>query len=325
MRHSLFAISCALAAGLAPVAASAQTEPYPNRPITIIIGFSAGGPTDVEATVYADKMKDLLGVPIIKDIKPGAGGTRGARIMARSDPDGYTIQGISGFFVTTPFLYKDLGYDPRKDFASLSLMSRRFTVIVASPRAPFNNLSEFAAYAKANPGKVNIGTAGLGGSPHINAAWLLKSLGVTGTFVHYKGTGLALIDLMASRIELYVGTAVSSAKPIREGKLKLLAGGAAGLRSPLFPTAIPAAEQGAKDYDYNAFFGFNTVAGTPGDIVNKLSGVLQQIAKMPDVAKRFEADAGVMVGSTAAEFDKELAARMDRYEEIIDELNLPKN
>ncbi len=324
MRNSLFSLSCAMAMGITSGTAFAQAGNYPNKPVSVVIGFAAGGPTDVEATVYMNKLSEIFKVPFVKDFKPGAGGTRGAAVTAKAAPDGYTLQGISGFFVTTPFQYKDLTYDVRKDFSAISLMSRRFTVIVGSPNAPFNDLREFAAYAKKNPGKVNIGTAGLGGSPHINAAWLMKSRGTQATFVHYKGTGPQMIDLLAGRVELYVGTLVSTAKPIRDGKLMLLAGGAATLTTPLFPNMVPAAQQGAKDYDYNAFFGFNTAAGVPQPIIHRLSEALVRIAKMPDVAKVFESDGGVMVGSTPAEFEKEISTLLDRYGEIIGELDLPK-
>ena len=314
MRNSCFAIACLLAAGLLPDMAGAQN--YPTRTVTIVIPFAAGASSDIETRIYAQKLTESLGQSFVADFKPGAGGTLGTAYVAKAAPDGYTLMAMSGGFNTAPSLYPDLPYDAIRDFTPVSLMSLRATAILATPAAPFRNVKEYVAYAKANPRKINVATAGSGGSPHLNAAWFHGLTGTEVTYVHYKGTSAASIDLVAGRVDMFFGTLLSALPNLRAGKVKAIAI-ANAQRSPLMPDLPTVQEQGVPGYDYSSIFGIIGPGGMPAPVLNKLAGELAKVARSPDVMKKIEADGGIAVGSTPEQFRNLIAAEIVRYRKII--------
>jgi tripartite-type tricarboxylate transporter receptor subunit TctC len=300
--------------GMATSLASAQG--YPSRPLSLVVPFGPGASSDIESRLYAQKLTEVLGQPVVTDYKPGAGGTLGSAYVAKAAPDGYTLLSTSGSFTAAAALYTKLPFDAIKDFAPISLMSSRTTVLIVHPSRPYNNVKEFVAYARANPGKVTMGDPGLGSSPHLNAAWLFGLMGSKATHVHYKSTASNLTDIIAGRVDGAVGTALSALPHLKSGRLKAL-GIANSVRSPLLPGLQTVAEQGLTGFDYSSTFGIVTVAGVPEPIVNRLGMELAKIAKLPDVAKRLEADGGFMIGSTPAQFRQMIVNEIARYKKIV--------
>lgn len=314
MQHSVLSGACVLVLGMASGLACAQN--YPNRPVSLVVPFGPGASSDIESRLYAQKLTEALGVSVVTDYKPGAGGTLGSAHVAKAVPDGYTLLSTSGSFTAAAALYSKLPFDSIKDFAPISLMSLRTTVLIVHPSRPYNNVKEFAAFAKANPGVINMGDPGLGSSPHLNAAWLFGMIGSKATHVHYKSTAANLTDMIAGRVDGAVGTALSALGHIKSGKLKAL--GIANLeRSPLLPGLATVSEQGLTGFDYSSTFGIVTTAGVPQPIIDRLAGELAKIAKQPDVAKRLEADGGFMVGSTPAQFRQMIVTEIARYKKIV--------
>lgn len=296
-------------------------QSYPTRPVTVVIAFGPGASTDTETRIYTQKLTEYTGRPFIIDYKPGAGTTVGNAYVARSAPDGYTLQGITGSFSTSAALFPKLSYDPIKDFDPISLMSARSTAVVTHPDKPYKTFREYVAYAKANPGKVNVATTGAGGSPHLNAVWLHDLIGAKVTYIHYKGSAPAMTDLIGGRVDLYLTTALGALPAIKAGKVRPLAV-ANPQRSPLFPGLETASEMGAPGYDYASIYGIIAPAGVPQPIVNRLVTELQKAAREPDVIKRIEGDGGTVVASSPAEFRKTMVAEIERYKKIARENNI---
>jgi len=241
--------------------------------------------------------------------------------VARAVPDGYTLLAITGSYTASPALYKTLPYDPIKDFAPISLMSKRTTVIVAHPATPYKNVPEYIAYAKAHPGEVNVSTTGSGGSPHLNAAWFHSLSNTNATFVHYKAAAAGQADLMAGRVQVTFTTLLSALPHLKSGKLKLLGIGNAE-RSPMLPGALPAAEQGLTGYDYTSLFAIMAPAATPPAIVAKLNAELGRVAKAADIVAKLEADGGLMVASTPQQLRQLLVTEIARYRKLVQEAGI---
>lgn len=292
-----------------------QAADYPSRQVTIVVPTGPGASTDVEARLYAQKLSERLGRSFVVDYKPGAGQTLGAAYVARAAADGHTLLTVSGSFTATPALMS-LPYDTARDFAPISLMSNRATVILAHPSVPYKTVPEFVAFARAHPGEINVATNGSGGSPHLNAAWFHNLTNTKVTFVHYKAAAAAQTDLMAGRVAVTFTTLLSGLPHIRASKLRAL-GIASSERSAMLPGMPTAAEQGVTGYNYASWLGIVAPAATPPAIVERLNGELVRIAKLPDVMAKLEADGGNTVGSTAQELRQVILAEIARYRKIV--------
>jgi tripartite-type tricarboxylate transporter receptor subunit TctC len=300
--------------------ALAQSD-YPNKPVQVVIPYAPGGTTDVEARLYTQKLGEALGKSFVLDFKPGAGAVAGSNMVAKGVPDGYTILMTTASLAVSPALVKDLPYDPVKDFAPISLMSKRATLILMHPSMPFKTFPEYVAFAKANPGKINFGTSGAGGIIHLAGAWLSSLTGTDVTFVHYKGSGQMYTDLLAGRVHVTPVTFTTGLPYIKSGKLKPLVVTAAE-RSKLLdlPTV---AEQGVPGFEYPSWFGVLAPPATPAPIVNKLSAELAKIAKLPDVVQKLgETDGSQMVGSTPEQFRKMIITETARWKKLVAETGI---
>jgi len=290
-----------------------------SRPIAVIVPFPPGGVTELEARLYSQKLSEVMGGhAVLVDFKPGAGSTLGAAYVAKAAPDGNTLLVISGAFTIAPQLYKDLPYDAVKDFAPVSLMSTRATVLMANPSKPYKTSAEFITYAKAHPGEVNFATSGAGGAVHLFGAWLAQLANVKFTFIHYNGTGPLLGDLFAGRVDVYPTTFSIALPFIKSGKLHPL-GVSSAERSPLLPGMPTVAEQGVTGYDYSSWLGMVTTGGTPAVIVRRLSGDFAKVAKSPDIIKRMEADGSTMVGGTPEQFARHIGSELARWRKLVAE------
>src|SRR3954467_10394325 len=197
------AVAAAALLALALAAAPAVAQDYPNRPITLIVPFPPGGSTTIVGRIIADKMSEVLGQSIVVDNRGGAGGTIGTRAVAKSAPDGYTLLlGYTGTLAIGPTLYPSAGYDPRKDFEPIGMIGHAPNSLVVHPSFNVHSVKELVAYAKANPGKVNYGSAGVGTVSHVAGVYFANAAGVELTHIPYKGTGPALADLLGGHIPM---------------------------------------------------------------------------------------------------------------------------
>ncbi len=316
-----------LAAGLLlpamPMPALAQdaAAAWPSKTVTFISPFVPGGTTDKGARLYGQKLTDALGKPFVVDFKPGAGATVGANYVAKSAPDGHTLLITSAAYTITAATHKDLPYDPVKDLAPVTLTLKRPSLLMVHPSVPVSNYAEYIAYAKANPGKLNFGTTGMGGSYHIAGAWLHGVTNTSVTFIHYKGASQLFTDQVAGRIHVSPASIFNALPFIKSGKMRAIFL-ISGERSALMPELRTVAEQGIPGFDYSAWEGIFMPAGVPAPIVNKLAGEFGRIAKMPDVIDKFKDDGTIMVGSSAADFRKHVVTEITRWRKVVQEHNI---
>src|ERR1022692_4769949 len=248
---------------------SAQAA-FPDKPIRIIVPFAPGGGVDIMARLVADFMSRDLGELVIVENKPGAGTIMGTAAAASSTPDGYTLLMASSPYAIIPSIKANLPYDPFKAFAPVALVARSFDIVVVNPKLPFKSVQDVIAYAKANPGKLNFGSPGIGSSPHL-AGELFKSLAhVDMTHVPYKGSAPAITDLLSGQIQLMFSTVPSAASYVRGGQLRALAVTSAQ-RSAAYADLPTVAEAGVTDYFVEGWYGLFAPAGTAPDILNLLN------------------------------------------------------
>lgn len=324
MRFLRLLMSCAAAsATLFSGAALAQdkADAYPSKPFVFVVPVAVGGPNDLEARLYAAKMSGLTGQQFIVDNKPGAGTRIGTAYVAKAKPDGYTLLVVTGNFTTIPALHKDLPFDTIRDFAPVSLMSKRPLVLFSYPSFPAKTFGEYIAYAKANPGKINFGTTGVGGISHLLGSWMHSATNTKVTFIPYKGTGPMLPDLFAGRVDVHVTILPYTLPLIKSGKVRPLAI-TDDKRSKLLPDLPTVAEQGIPGYNYASWHGYAAPGATPAATVTKLSEGFARVAKAPDVAGPSEAEGHVMVGSTAAQFRQLIVTETDRWRKVVQDAGI---
>jgi tripartite-type tricarboxylate transporter receptor subunit TctC len=285
-RRHLLALACATALGL-PLAAAAQA--FPTRPVTLVVPFATGGPTDAMARTLANALKDQLGQPVIVDNKAGAGGNLGAEAVARAEPDGHTVLfGTSGPLAINVSLFRKIGYDPVKSFAPVIRIGHLPNVLVVNPNVPAKTVAELIAHGKAHPGKLSYASSGNGASSHL-AGVLFNNLAGT-DFVHvpYRGTGPALTDLLGGQVAMTFTDVLTAAPHVKAGKLHAL--GVTTLeRSQALPEVPTVDSQGLKGYDVSVFFGIVAPAGTPKPAVDRLNQAFAAALKQPDVRQTLTA------------------------------------
>ncbi len=290
-------LALAAVAGLA--ATGAQAQNYPTRPITMIVPFAAGGPTDVIARIVSDHMSRTLGQQIVIENVAGAGGTTGITRAAQSQPDGYTIMmGHMGTHGAAPALYPNLKYDPAKDFAPIGVAAGTPIVIVAKKDFPANDLKGFLAYLKANGDKVNMAHAGVGSVSHSTGIFFNSVVKAKPTMVAYRGTGPALNDLMGNTVDFMTDQIVNVAPQIQGNNIKAFAI-ATPERSPVLPNVPTTKEAGLDGYEVSAWNAVFAPKGTPPDVVKKLSDALMKSLDDENTKKRLLDLGGVL--PTAAE------------------------
>jgi len=269
-------------------------DSYPNRPITLIVPAATGGTTDFTARLIAEPLSRALGQSVIVDNKGGASGNIGGQAVAMAKPDGYTLLvAYSGYQVGNPHLFKKSPWDPIKDFTPVAFLTKAPQVVAATPSLPANDLKELAAYAKANPGKLNYASSGNGSIQHIAGELLKQIIGVQMTHIPYKGAGPAVQDLMAGQVELLITTPASVVAQIKGDKLKAL-GVTSTSRLSALPNVPTANEQGFKNFNLDSWFALYAPAGTPPEVVRKLNLEINKILARPDIQKKAE-DSGTSV------------------------------
>jgi tripartite-type tricarboxylate transporter receptor subunit TctC len=300
-------IAFVIAAATGPAAA----QPYPTRPVSIIVPFAPGGGNDILARLLGQHMGRTLGQQFVIENRPGAAGSVGARTVAKAAPDGYTLMvGHSGVFGVVPSLYgNNAGFDPRKDFAPVGLIASFTQILAVHPSVPVRTIPDLIALAKAQPGKINYATAGVGSGSHISTELLSSMADIKLTHVPYRGSGAAQADLLGGHVGMAIQTVPPIIGPIRSGQLRAIA--VTGMtRSPILPDVPTVAESGVPGYDAVIHYGMVAPAGTPRAIIDRLNAALNDALKAEDVRARV-ADEG---GDTLAGTPEQQAADIDAEE-----------
>jgi tripartite-type tricarboxylate transporter receptor subunit TctC len=283
---------------LAACDAVAADSAYPLRPVRFIVPFAPGGSTDTLARTLAQKLSEALGQQVVVDNRSGGNGNIGTELVARAAPDGHTI--VLGYIANLgigPSLYAKLPFDPVKDFAPVTLLAVAPNILVAHPSVPVKNVRELVAYAKANPNKVNYASAAVASLGHLAGELLNSSAGIQMQHVPYKGSGQAVIDLLAGQVQVMVSGMSSVMPHIRGGKLRPLAVTGAQ-RSPAVPEVPTIAEAGYPGFEASAWYSVMAPAGTPKPVVARLNGEILRALKMPEVKDRLENVGFEIVGSS---------------------------
>jgi len=303
-------LATALIAGLVAVAIPAAAQDYPNRPITLVVPFPPGGSTTIVARIVTEKMSEGLGQSIVIDNRGGAGGTVGSRAVSKSAPDGYTILlGYTGTLAIGPTLYGNVGYDPRKDFEPIGRIGTAPNTLVVHPSTPVHSVHELIDYAKANPGKLNYGSAGIGTVSHVCGEYFAIAAGVKLTHIPYKGTGPAIIDLLGGHIPMAFAPVPATHENAQSGKLRMLAVTSAA-RSTLLPDVPTIAEAALPGFEAVLRYGLVAPPGTPPAIITRLNAALNAALASDDVRARLAIDGAEPLPGTPADY----AADIDREE-----------
>ncbi len=299
----LAAAALGAAACLTALTAQAQaTAAFPRQPLSLVVPFPAGGPTDAMARLLALKLSERLGQQVVVDNRGGAGGGIAAELVARAPADGHTLFfGTTGTLAINPSLYKKLRYDPVKDFAPVSLMATTMNVLVVNPEVPAGSLSELVQLAKSKPGELAYGSAGNGSSNHLSGELFKSIAGVQINHVPYRGSAPALVDLLGGRIAMMFDTIAVQTQNIATGKLRALAV-TGPRRSPLLPEVPTAQEAGLKGFDVTIWFGVLAPAGTPAPVVERLNREITAVMASEEMRKRMQADGAEARTTTPAEF-----------------------
>ena len=292
---------------------------YPDKSIKIIIGFPAGGPLDAHIRLLIDKLQSALGQTVIVDYKAGAGGAVGAQFVAQSPPDGYTLLlANTGTMVINPAIYTKAPYDTLRDFQPIARTAQQPLALIVNKDVPVNSLKELITYAKANPGKLNYGSAGNGGISHLVPEMLKSETGIFMVHIPFKGSAPAFTDLIAGHVQFMAESVPQAANYAKQGKVKALAVTSAKRNSalPNTPTVI---ETGVANLEVVGFYGILAPKGTPPDVTNKLSQAFKETLESPDVQKRMIEQGADPAFLNADQFTKFLTIEMPRWAKVVNQ------
>ena len=302
---------------LFPILVVCATAPahaaWPEKPVKVVIGFPAGGPLDSHMRLMSDKLSSALGQPVIIDYKSGAGGAVGADSVAKAAPDGYTLLlANTGTMVINPAVYSKLPYNTLRDFAAVARTAQQPLLLVVNPAVPAKTLPEFIAYARANPGKVNFGSAGNGGISHLVPEMLKQSTGISMTHVPYKGSAPAFIDLIAGQVQFMAESVPQAAQYARQGKVRALAV-TSRERNAALPDTPTMAEAGVRNFEVVGFYGILAPAATPKDVVERLVGAFKQVLEDPAIRDRMVQQGADPAFLGSGDFQALLKVEMPRW------------
>lgn len=311
-RQLMLAAALVACGAAAPVHAA---DPWPAKPVTVIVPFPAGGGTDAFARPLTNQLSKQTGKQFVVDNRGGAGGTLGATLAAKATPDGYTFLIGGAHHAIAPAMYKKLDYDIEKDLIPVALIATPPQVVVVNPKVPVNTLQDLIRYAKENPGKLNYGSAGNGSSHHLAGE---QFKGLTKTFIThipYKGAGPALSDLIAGQVDLMFDGLGSSAQHIRSGRIKALAV-AAPNRSPAFPNVPTAAEAGVPGYHVSTWYAVFAPKGTPKDIIDRMHSEVQKALATPELKQTWLNNGSETPTLTQEQFAAFVTSEVKRWAQV---------
>lgn len=293
------------------ISAVAQAK-YPEKPIKLLVGFAAGGPSDIVARLVGSRLEKALGQPVIVENKPGGGSNIASAEAARAKPDGYTLFLGTVANATNMSVYKNLSYDTERDLIPISQLVSSPSVLVVNNDLPVKTLAELIAYAKANPGKLSYASSGAGGSPHLAGEMLKQRAGIDALHIPYKGAAPALNDVMGGTVSMGFKTASGVTSTIHAGRIRAIAI-ASNQRLPQLPDVPTLAELGFKDFEVSSWSGLFAPKGTPPEIIKTIANATIDILKSPEVRKQLESMGAIPVGSTSEEFKKYVRSEIEKW------------
>jgi tripartite-type tricarboxylate transporter receptor subunit TctC len=306
---------------LGAMAAPLSAQSYPNKPIRLILTAAQGGGTDIVGRIIGPMLAERLGQPVVPENRPGAAGNVGLEFVAKARPDGYTIVITTGVITLSPSLYKKLNYDPIKDFAPISRTSQIQNLVLVHPSLPAKSLKEFVEYARANPGKLNYGSSGVGSPGHL-ATERLKSLAKIDIVpVTYKSVGASLIGLIGGEINMMLSNIAAAMPQVQAGKVRALAV-LSNKRLPSLPN-VPTAKEAGIDLEFTLWHGLLAPAGTPRDIISRLNAEWIKIAAMPDTREKMQKAGVEPISDTPEQFAEFIKAETQGWAKVIKEANIP--
>lgn len=311
---ALASVVCSAAVfGTSPV----QAQPaFPSRPITMIVPFPPGGPTDLVARVIAQEMSDSMGQPVIIDNRGGANGNIGAMLVVKAAADGHTVLYNTSSIALSPALYKSLSYDVKRDLAPVALTAVVPLALVVSPSVPADTVKEFVAYAKANPGKLSYGSAGNGNVTHLGAFQFVKANGIDAVHIPYKGSAPADVDLIGGQIQFMTDTVNSVMPFVRDKRLKMLAV-TTSKRMSLFPDVPTLAESGMPGFEVGAWQGLMAPANTPKPVIQRLNAEVMKALQAPEVRRKLALQGAEPLGSTPEAYGEYVQKELTRWANVV--------
>jgi tripartite-type tricarboxylate transporter receptor subunit TctC len=296
---------------------AAQAADYPTRPVSLLVAFTPGGPSDVLSRIVGRKLEQLLGQPFIIENRPGAGGNIAAEQEAHAAPDGHTLlMGNNSILATNAALYKSIGFDPERDFIPISLIGSQANILVVNPSVPARTMAELIALAKANPGKLNFASSGFGAAAHLAGELFKTEAKINITHVPYKGAAPALQDLIGGHVQMMFATAASVVPQIKDGKVRALAVTTLK-RTAVLPEIATVDELGLKGFDATTWHGLVAPARTPKEVIATLHRATVAALADPGVKKAL-GDLGVdIVGSTPEEFAAYIKSEIPKWTAIV--------
>lgn len=295
---------------------------WPQKPIRFIVPFVPGGTSDIVARTAGQEISKQLPYPVVIENKAGGGGVPAMLEVAKSAPDGYTmILGHVGSMAVNPYIFTNTGYDVNKDFMPVTLLAKVPSLFVVHPDLPVENLKELVAYAKNNPGKLNYGSAGNASAGHLAMEYLKLTTGMDITHIPYKGTGPALTDLLAGRIQVFSAGTPALLQYIRSGKLRAIATGTPQRISSL-PNLPTVAESGYKGFESVQWYGILVPAGTPASVIKRIQEESYKALRTPAVAERFASEDAVIGGGPPAEFAALIAQQQRVWKDVVARANI---
>lgn len=319
-----FMLAALLSVGAILIGVPGHADTYPSRQITVIIPFAAGSASDVVSRIMFNKMSQNMGEPIVVDNRPGAGGNIGTALGAKATPDGYTwIASGSGPIAANKTLYRELGYDPEKDFEAVSPFAFFTIVVVASNKLPVKSLSELIAYAKQHPGELNYGSVGIGSSQHLAGAYFEQLTGTKLTHVPYKNIGQYAPDMMAGTVPLGFQWLPNVMAPLNSNAARPLAV-AGTTRLPALPNTPTTIEAGLPEYQASGWFALQVPHGTPKEIVARINHEMAVAIADPAVRQRFEQQGAVPKVISPEEATKFVSDEIVKWRDIITKAHIPQ-
>jgi tripartite-type tricarboxylate transporter receptor subunit TctC len=314
-------IGCGLLCAVAGVhaqSAPAGAQGYPAKTVRVIVGFAAGGSTDVTARIVAQKMSESWRQQVIVDNRPGAGGNIGAELVAKAPPDGYTLLlATTGVMAINQRLYRSMPYDALRDFAPITQIGSLPLILIVHPSLPARSVKELIALAKARPGQLSYASSGVGGATHMTAEVFRMMTGIDIVHIPYKGSGQAMADLIGGQVPIAFDQITSSLPNVESGKLRALAVTSAK-RFASVPNLPTMSEAGVPGYEAVSWNGLAAPAGTSPEIVARIQGEVARIVKLPDIRERFFKDGIEAVASTPEQFAAHIRAERAKWEKVVD-------
>lgn len=308
--------------GAALAVAPALAQNYPARPVRFIVPFAPGGNIDVQGRLIAMKLSEKWGQQVVVDNRAGAGGTLGVEMLAKAPADGYTMALASfGNILVGPSLFPKLAYDPMKDLAPLVLVSLPPGLLVVNPALPVKTVADFISYGKANPGKLNYGSAGNGTWNHLFAEHFKALTGVQMTHIPYKGANLAVTDVMSGQIQVSFAPFPAAVPQIKAGRVRVL-GVTSAQRSPVLPDVPTVAESGLPGYSAATWFAMLAPAQTPQPLIQKINADANAVLKLPEVRAAFAADGTEPAGGTPEQLRESMRSGIAQWGKLVRELGI---